>query len=145
MEEALMYPVDRSDMSPARVQMMARRRRSLIILGLGSAVSFVLALVVGGPMWVPALLFIAGLGGYVYFLRSQVLRDQERRQARQVRAEARGSAGYDATERLDEPMPESTVRIDDDDFALHNHDTVDLTGLYDEDAYAATEAQRRAS
>ena len=145
MEEALMYPTDRSDMSPARVQMMARRRRSLIILGVGSAVSLVLAVMVGGPMWVPTLLFVAGLGGYVYFLRSQVLRDQERRQARQVRATVRGSAGYDVTERLEQPPAESTVRIDDDDFALHNHDTVDLTGLYDEEALAEQSAERRAS
>lgn len=143
-EEALMYPVDRSDLSPARQQMMARRRRSLGILGAGSAVCLVLAVVIGGAMWVPALLFIAGLGGYLYFLRSQVLRDQERRQARQVRASARGSSGYDATERIEAPEPESAVRIDDDDFALHNHDTVDLTGLYDEEFPEPT-AERRAS
>jgi Flp pilus assembly protein TadB len=143
-EEALMYPVDRSDLSPARQQMMARRRRSLGILGAGSAVCLVLAVVIGGAMWVPALLFIAGLGGYLYFLRSQVLRDQERRQARQVRASARGSSGYDATERIEAPEPESAVRIDDDDFALHNHDTVDLTGLYDEE-FPEPAAERRAS
>ncbi len=40
---------------------------------------------------------------------------------------------------------ESAVRIDDDDVALHNHDTVDLTGLYDEDAVTAGSARRRAS
>ncbi len=144
-EEALMYPADRSDLSPARTQMMARRRRSLTILGLGSTVSVALALVVGGPMWVPALLFVAGLGGYVYFLRTQVLRDQERREARQVRATSRGPAGYDITEGPERPSAESAVRIDDDDVALHNHDTVDLTGLYDEDAVTAGSARRRAS
>jgi len=144
-EEALMYPVDRSDLSPARQQMMARRRRSLGILGAGSAVSLVLALVVGGPLWVPALLFIAGLGGYLYFLRTQVLRDQERRQARQVRAATRGSAGYDVTERIEAPASESAIRIDDDDIALHDHDTVDLTGLYDEETFAEPSAERRAS
>lgn len=144
-EEALMYPVDRADFSPARAQMMARRRRSLIILVVGSVASLVLALVMGGPMWVPALLFIAGLGGYVYFLRSQVLRDRERREARQVRASTRGATGYDATEQVEEYAADSTVRIDDDDPALHNHDTVDLTGLYDEDTLRAVPAQRRAS
>lgn len=147
-EEALMYPVDRADLSPARAQMMARRRRSLAILGLGSLLSLVLAIAVGGPMWVPALLFVTGLGGYLYFLRSQVLRDQERRQTRQERATAHGLAGYDATERLDAPSAESAIRIDDDDLALHDHDTIDLTGLYDEEIaeQAATEtAERRAS
>lgn len=144
-EEALMYPVDRADLSPARAQMMARRRRSLTILGVGSVLSLVLAVVVGGPMWVPALLFLAGLGGYLYFLRSQVLHDLERRQARQERATTHGSAGYDATERLEQPAAESAVRIDDDDLALHDHDTVDLTGLYDEEANAPQAAERRAS
>jgi Flp pilus assembly protein TadB len=147
-EEALMYPVDRADLSPARAQMMARRRRSLMILGLGSLVSLVLAVVVGGPMWVPALLFLTGLGGYLYFLRSQVLRDQERRQARQERASSHGLADYDATDRIETPSVESAVRIDDDDLALHDHDTIDLTGLYDEDAAerAAPQAtERRAS
>ena len=41
-------------------------------------------------------------------------------------------------------LPESIVRIDDDDIELHNLDTVDLTGLYTEDAAEAA-AQRRAS
>jgi hypothetical protein len=143
-EEALMYAIDRLEMSPARAQMMARRRRSLTVLGLGAAVSFLLALVVGGPMWVPALLFAAGLGGYVYFLRGQVLRDRERREARQVRAAARAPAGYDITDGV-EPAGASDVRIDDDDFALHDQDTVDLTGLYDEEAFAEPPVERRAS
>ncbi|HEY3632703.1 MAG TPA: hypothetical protein VGL21_17500 [Jatrophihabitantaceae bacterium] len=144
-EEALMYPVDRADLSPARAQMMARRRRSLTILGVGSGLSLVLAIVVGGPMWVPTMLFLVGLGGYLYFLRSQVLRDAERRQARQERSVTHGSAGYDATERIDAPIAESAVRIDDDDLALHDHDTIDLTGLYEEEADAPQAAERRAS
>jgi hypothetical protein len=144
-EETLMYPVDRSDLSPARTHMMVRRRRSLTILGLGTVVSLVLALVVGGPMWVPALLFLAGLGGYVYFLRSQVRHDRRRREVRQVRAASREPTGYEVSELSERYAAESTVRIDDDDLALHDHDTVDLTGLYDEDAFAAEAAQRRAS
>jgi hypothetical protein len=48
-----------------------------------------------------------------------------------------------------EEMPESVVRIDDDDIELHNLDTIDLTGLYSEElaAEASTpaSAQRRAS
>jgi hypothetical protein len=144
-EEALMYPVDRTEMSSAHLQMMARRRRSLAILGIGSAASLVLATVLGGVLWVPALLFLAGLGGYVYFLRSQVLRDRERREARQVRASARGPASYDATEDPEPHVADSTVRIDDDHLALHDHDTIDLTGLYAEEAFAQDAAQRRAS
>ena len=142
-----MYPVDRTELSPARAQMLARRRRSLTILGLGSLLNVILALVVGGPMWVPAVLFLVGLGGYVYFLRGQAVRDRERRQARQVRAATRQAHGYDVTE-----LPEAlitghesgAVRIDDDDIELHNLDTVDLTGLYDEDM-AERPVQRRAS
>src|SRR6266516_6143418 len=61
-EEALMHPVDRSEMSAARARMMARRRRSLTILGVGSVAGLVLALSIGGAMWVPALLFGTGLG-----------------------------------------------------------------------------------
>lgn len=144
-EEALMYPVDRTEMSPARLQMMARRRRSLAILTIGSVASVVLAVVLGGVLWVPALLFLAGLGGYIYFLRSQVLRDRERREARQVRASARGPAGWDVTEDAEPRLADSTVRIDDDDPALHDHDTIDLTGLYAEEAFAQSGSQRRAS
>lgn len=144
-EETLMYPVDRTDMSPARLSMMVRRRRSLALLGLGSAITLVLAVVMGGALWVPALLFLTGLGGYVYFLRSQVLRDRERREARQVRASARRPVGYDATEDPELHVADSTVRIDDDDLALHDHDTVDLTGLYAEETLAHGGAQRRAS
>lgn len=144
-EETLMYPVDRTEMSPARASMMARRRRSLALLGLGSLACLVLAVVMGGALWVPALLFLTGLGGYLYFLRSQVLRDRERREARQVRAGVRRPAGYDATDEPELQVADSTVRIDDDDLALHDHDTVDLTGLYAEETFAHAGAQQRAS
>ncbi len=148
-EEALMHTVDRSDMSAARARMMARRRRSLTILSLGSVVTLVLAVVMGGSLWVPALLFVTGLGGYVYFLRGQAIRDRERRQARQLRAAGRRSheRDYDATD-IAERMSvaaDSAVRIDDDDVELHNLDTVDLTGLYDEQAGSGPVAERRAS
>ena len=36
------------------------------------------------------------------------------------------------------------MRIDDDDIELHNMDTIDLTGLYQE-SLAEASAQRRAS
>jgi hypothetical protein len=146
-QEALMYPVDRSDMSSARTQMMARRRRSLGTLGAGATFFGILAVVVGGTMWLLATPFLVGLAGYLYFLRSQALRDRERRATRQQRATARRTTGFDATSemgRFDE-YPESMVRIDDDDIELHNLDTVDLTGLYNEELGAVAAAQRRAS
>ena len=148
-QEALMYPVDRSEMSEARVAMMARRRRSLGILGAGAVVLTPTALMVGGIMWVLAAPFALGLVGYLWFLRSQAQRDRDRRFQRQQRAAERRVRSVDVTA---EPafapefaqQPESMVRIDDDDLELHNLDTIDLTGLYSEGlAEAAT--QRRAS
>jgi len=146
-EEALMHPVDRSEMSAARARMMARRRRSLTFLGVGSVAGLVLALSIGGAMWVPALLFGTGLGGYVYFLRGQAVRDRERRQARQLRAATRGMHDYDATDMTGDMIasPDSAVHIDDDDLELHEHDTVDLTGLYAEESAPERSARRRAS
>ncbi len=145
-QEALMYPVDRSEMSAARTQMMARRRRSLTVLGVGAAVFVPVALLLGGLMWVPGVGFGLGLVGYFLFLRSQALKDRERRQHRQQRAiQRREEHGVDATANVGyfEAAPETAVRIDDDDLDLHNLDTIDLTGLYTEDMAPA--AARRAS
>ena len=146
-EEALMHNVDRIEMSAARARMMARRRRSMTILAVGSVVSLGLAVLMGGVFWVPTLLFSTGLGGYVYFLRSQAIRDRERREARQLRAAGHRSHDYDVTAVYEQmgALPESAVRIDDDDLDLHNHDTVDLTGLYQEEGVSEPRAQRRAS
>ena len=141
-----MYPVDRSEMSAARAQMMARRRRSLTVL-IGATVLFtLLALTAGGVFWLPELLCLSGVGGYVFFLRSQAVRDRERRATRQQHAAAHRPADYDATEEIGrfDIAPDSVVRIDDDDLELHNMDTIDLTGLYSEDA-SEPAAQRRAS
>jgi membrane protein implicated in regulation of membrane protease activity len=145
-QEALMYPPDRSELSEARVAMMARRRRSLGILIGGSAIFTVAAVVMGGAMWALAGVFLASLAGYCWFLRSQALRDQARREQRQERAAVRESSGYDVTEEVGdfEAPPESMVRIDDDDFELQSMDTIDLTGLYTEEEPAET-VQRRAS
>lgn len=144
-QEALMYPVDRSDMSAARAQMMARRRRSLGILGVGTVVFLPVALFVGGLTWLLAVPFTAGLIGYLYFLRSQATRDRARRQNRQQRAETSRVRGVDATEEPLEfaDMGPTVVRIDDDDFELQDFDTIDLTGLYSEEL--AETAERRAS
>jgi hypothetical protein len=146
-QEALMYPVDRSEMSAARAQMMTRRRRSLGILGIGSLVFGVAGVLLGGVMWLVAAPFLVGLAGYTLFLRSQALRDRDRRSTRLERASSRRRTGYDATEELErfEHAPESVVRIDDDDLELHNMDTIDLTGLYTEEAAEPNATQRRAS
>jgi membrane protein implicated in regulation of membrane protease activity len=145
-QEALMYPPDRSELSEARAQMLARRRRSLGILVGGSVVFGLLALVMGGAMWLLAAPFLLGFAGYVWFLRNQALRDRARRENRQARAASRRPAGYDATEEVErfELAPEAVVRIDDDDVELMSMDTIDLTGLYNEELAPAA-SQRRAS
>jgi membrane protein implicated in regulation of membrane protease activity len=145
-QEALMYPPDRSELSEARAQMLARRRRSLGVLVGGSVVFGLAALVMGGAMWLLAAPFLLGFAGYVLFLRNQALRDRARRENRQLRAAARRPVGYDATEEIArfEQAPESIVRIDDDDVELMSMDTIDLTGLYNEELAPAA-VQRRAS
>ena len=148
-QEALMHPVDRSQMSAARAQMMRRRRRSLTILIAGTALFGMLALGMGGALWLIETPFLLGLGGYLYFLRTQARRDRERRVSRQQHARAVRTSSYDATDteviaRFEE-APQSVVRIDDDDIELHNMDTIDLTGLYNEELAAEAAVQRRAS
>ena len=122
-------------MSAARAQMMARRRRSLAILGAAARLSFVLRAGHGRRGVAAAALFVAGLGGYVLFLRNQALRDRERREPRQLRA-IHAAPAATTRRKVIEPLraaPESVVRIDDDDIELHNIDTIDLTGLYEDD------------
>src|SRR3954468_20557921 len=145
-QEALMYPPDRSELSAARAQMLARRRRSLGILFGGSLIFGLLALMVGGAAWLLAAPFMIGLAGYVLFLRNQALHDRSRRESRQLRAMSRRPVGYDATEEVDrfDEAPESIVRIDDDDIQLQSMDTIDLTGLYNEEPATAA-LSRRAS
>ena len=142
-----MYPVDRSEMSASRTQMMARRRRSLTILGAGSVVFVLLALFMSTLMWLVAVPFLLGLGGYMYFLRTQALSDRARLHQRQERAARRTGPGYDATQQTQHfaQAPTTVVSIDDDDLELHNLDTVDLTGLYNDEHSVAAEEQRRAS
>jgi Flp pilus assembly protein TadB len=146
-QEALMHPVDRSELSEARTQMMKRRRRSLSLLGGGTVLFGLLAVAVGGILWALAIPFLLGLVGYLWFLRSQALRDRDRRADRQRRStERHGHVGVDLTEETVyvEAVPSSVVRIDDDDLELHNMDTIDLTGLYSEEL-AGEAVQRRAS
>jgi membrane protein implicated in regulation of membrane protease activity len=145
-QEALMYPVDRSEMSEARASMMKRRRRSLVVLTLGTVAFAFAGLWRGGVWWLVAGAFALGLVGYLWFLRSQALRDRERRLTRQQRAQQRRGRDIDATggEAQFAQTPESVVRIDDDDLDLHNMETIDLTGLYQEEGSGPAQ-QRRAS
>lgn len=143
-QEALMS--DRTELSAARAQMMARRRRSLGLLIIGTVLGLGLEVVEGGSMWLIAVPFLLGLFGYVMFLRSQARRDRERRRNRTERTAVRRSRGLDVADEPErfEDLPESVVRIDDDDIELQSMDTIDLTGLYTEDLEATT-AERRAS
>ena len=124
----------------------------------GAAVLFGAYIGVTLMMTAKSLAFLAGLSGYVWFLRNQALHDRERRASRQQRVETqrRARVASDvAAERHMQPAPTFTgrtdhtvVRIDDDDIELHNMDTIDLTGLYrseeHDDHEVAQLAQRRA-
>ena len=135
-KESLMLPPDRHGMSEARRQMLARRRRSLACLTIASIVFLLGALIVGGAvLWVIGLLALAGLIGYLVFLRTQARTDRARRETRRAAAAASAPArDHDATSStaLRISPPESVVRIDEEDIALDHLDTVDLTGLYSE-------------
>jgi membrane protein implicated in regulation of membrane protease activity len=141
-EEATMRSADEPEMSAARLAMMRRRRRSLAVLGVGSVVTVLLALVAGGASWLLAGVFVVGLAGYLYFLRAQAMRDRERRAARQLRAAHRPREVPSSEALFPVSTPESVVRIDDEDVELHAMDTVDLTGLYEEGVEYAEEHRR---
>lgn len=132
-KEALMHPVDRSEMSAARAQMLARRRRSLAILGAGTVVSLILLLARGGTLFtMSSVLFALGLAGYLWFLRSQAQRDAARRANRLARAAstrlAESHEAFDTDYAL--RYSETVVALDDDSVEFDHLDTVDLTGLY---------------
>ncbi|CAN5563665.1 hypothetical protein BH10ACT8_BH10ACT8_04350 [soil metagenome] len=146
--EAVMYPdrVAKEDLSDARRQMMARRRRSLTLLIVGTIVGLLWGVAAGGALaWTAGIVFAASLSGYLYFLRSQALRDRERRSARMTRSGLGVSDSYDMTEEIPAYVDaETVVRIDDDDVALYGvADTVELNGLYQEEEFDER-AMRRA-
>ncbi len=146
--EATMYSdrIAKEDMSDARRQMMARRRRSLTLLTAGTVIGLLWGIAAGGALaWTVGVVFLLSLGGYLTFLRNQALRDRDRRASRQQRYGSRLEQGYDATE-LFTVQTESTtvVRIDDEDVELRGMaDTIDLTGLYVEEEFDER-AMRRA-
>jgi len=86
MEEALMYPTDRPNVAGTCAD-DGPPPASLIILGVGSAVSLVLAVMVATDVGADAA-FVAGLGGYVYFLRTRccAIRSGAKRAGRRRRA-----------------------------------------------------------
>jgi hypothetical protein len=146
--EALMYPdrVAKTDLSHARRQMMSRRRRSLTLLSAGTVLGLLWVVMASSTMaWLFAVLFTASLGGYLLFLRNQALRDRERRETRQQRSGLRRNHGYDATAgHAFQTGGDLVVRIDDEDLELRGlADTIDLTGLYQEEEFDER-AMRRA-
>ena len=138
--EAVMYPdqIAKADMSDARRQMMARRRRSLALLTAGTVIGLLWGLTAGGGLaWTVGLLFLAALASYLLFLRNQALHDRARRTQRQQRAGLPKPHGYNATEQFPYRADSGdVVRIDDEDVELRGvADTIDLTGLYVEEQY----------
>ena len=78
--------IAKADLSEARQQMMARRRRSLILLTAGTVIGLLWGIAAGGALaWTVGLVFLLSLGGYLSFLRNQALRDRDRRASRQQR------------------------------------------------------------
>jgi hypothetical protein len=140
--ESLIHPdrVAKADLSEARRQMMARRRRSLTTLIAGSIIGLGWLIASGGML--ATLVFAAcaiGLAGYLYFLRSQAARDRARLETRSRRVT---TTGYEASERFSgaaDPQvtgSQRAVGIDDEDVALMSiTETVDLTGLYTEEHF----------
>ncbi|MDQ1722359.1 MAG: hypothetical protein QOI26_2093 [Pseudonocardiales bacterium] len=138
--EAVMYPdqIAKADMSDARCQMMARRRRSLAVLTAGTIIGLLWGLAAGGMLaWTIGLLFLVSLGSYLLFLRNQALHDRARREQRQQRSGLAKPRGYNASEQFPYRADADTVvRIDDEDVELRGvADTVDLTGLYVEEQF----------
>jgi heme exporter protein D len=138
--EAVMYPdqIAKADMSDARRQMMARRRRSLAVLTAGTIIGLLWGLAAGGMLaWTIGLLFLVSLGSYLLFLRNQALHDRARREQRQQRSGLAKPRGYNASEQFPYRADADTVvRIDDEDVELRGvADTVDLTGLYVEEQF----------
>jgi hypothetical protein len=146
--EAVMYPdrVPKADLSEARRQMMARRRRSLTLLTSAALLGLLWGVLTGATTAVAVgVMFALALGGYLLFLRNQARRDRERRATRLQRSGLRLSHGYDATaESAYQTGSDAVVRIDDEDVELRGMaDTIDLTGLYVEEEFD-DRAMRRA-
>jgi hypothetical protein len=138
--EAAMYPdrIGKADMSEARRQMMARRRRSLTLLTAGTILFLLWSITAGGAFaWTMGLLFVLSLAGYLFFLRNQAQHDRSRRSQRQQRTSVGQPRGYNATEQLAHSAEsDAVVRIDDEDVELRGMaDTIDLTGLYVEEQF----------
>ncbi|WP_106349596.1 hypothetical protein [Antricoccus suffuscus] len=139
---------DHARTDSAREKMLERRRRTLITLAVVVVLCLVLAVVVSPWLWVPTAVFGAMSAGYLWHLRGEARREEERRLTRAARAnrsrrttgfETRHSDGirtsyaagaYTAPESIDQDV----VSLDDEDVAFYDlanapvADNVDLSG-----------------
>lgn len=144
-KESSMYEPDHSDLSQARLAMMARRRRALGVLVAGVVLAGLISLFTGSVLaWLVTVLFVIGLALYLVSLQSQAKHDRARREQRLKRAPIVVARDYEATaasERFS-ARPEAVVPIDADDVALDHFDTIDLTGLYTDEDLRGHELRR---
>jgi len=125
---------DHSRTDRAREKMLERRRRTLIALTALIVVSLALALLVSTWMWVPTVVFGAMGVGYMWHLRREARREEERRLTRVARANrARRTTGFE-TKHSDgirhsyaagaftapESSEQDVVRLDDEDVAFYD-------------------------
>lgn len=139
---------DHTRTDSAREKMLERRRRTLITLAALVVVGLVLAVVISPWLWVPTAVFGAMSAGYLWHLRGEARREEERRLTRVARAnrprrstgfEPRHSDGtrtsfaagaYTAPDTIDQDV----VGLDDEDVAFYDladapvADNVDLSG-----------------
>lgn len=108
----------------ARELMLARRRRTLIAVFVLTVVSLALAVLVSTWFWIPQVLIDVALVGYLYHLRNETIREQERREAREQRF-ASADRPAEPSRRIFTPSAQQAadapdesrqvVRIDDED------------------------------
>lgn len=132
----------------ARAKMLERRRRTLVTLATLVLVSLGLAVFVSAWLWVPTAIFGAMGAGYLWHLRGEARREEERRLTRVTRANrSRRTTGFE-TQHSDgirrsfaagaytapETHDQDVVRLDDEDVAFYDladapvADSADLSG-----------------
>lgn len=109
----------------ARELMLARRRRTLVALFVLAVVSLALAVLVSTWFWIPQVIIDLALFGYLYHLRNEAIREQERRDAREERfadqpreQSAPQRRIFSASAQQESETPDErrqVVRIDDED------------------------------
>lgn len=118
----------------AREKMLERRRRTLIVLTALIVISLALAVLASPWMWAPTAIFGAMGAGYMWHLRAEARREEERRLTRVARANrARRTTGFE-TQHSDgvrhsyaagaftapERPEDDVVRLDDEDVAFYD-------------------------